>query len=411
MLAEPRTTTLPVSPLLALATTVFLGCLTEVLPAGLLLGMSESLAVSPSVTGQLVTVYAITTALTAIPLTALTLGVPRKSLLLVLVVGFLLTNLVVAISSWYPLVLAARIGSGAVTGVMWSLVAGYAMRMAPPGKAGKALALAMAGTPVGFAVGVPAGTVLGELVGWRWAFAIMGLITVPLLVWVIVSVPPYPGEARATRTRPHTVLRVPGLRPVLLIVLAFSLGHNVFYTYLGPVLADVQRDGMLGVTLLVFGACTVAGLLMVGTVLDRRPRAVLGTCGAGTVVGIALLGIGGGDPATTLIAAGVWGVSFGGAPTAFQGVTAMVAGPTSDAAQSMTIATWNGAVAGGAFLGGVILDGGAAGLPWAAAGLVALSVLVVAVNRRLMGGGTAPSTGTARRTTVTPTARRSADAA
>ncbi|WP_181777347.1 MFS transporter, partial [Amycolatopsis pittospori] len=144
---------LPLPALLALTTTVFLGCLTEVLPAGLLLGMSADLGVSPSATGQLVTVYAITTALTAIPLTTMTLRVPRKRLLLALIAGFLLTNLVIAMSSWFPLILATRIVSGALTGVMWSLVAGYAMRLAPPGLTGRALAVAMAGTPLGFALG------------------------------------------------------------------------------------------------------------------------------------------------------------------------------------------------------------------------------------------------------------------
>ncbi|WP_340685387.1 MFS transporter [Amycolatopsis coloradensis] len=365
---------LPLPALLALTTTVFLGCLTEVLPAGLLLGMSEDLGVSPSATGQLVTVYAITTALTAVPLTGATLRVPRKRLLLALIAGFLVTNLVIAVASSYPLILAARVVSGALTGVMWSLVAGYAMRLAPPGLTGRALAVAMSGTPIGFALGVPAGTALGELADWRWAFAAMALITVPLLVWVLVAVPAVLADP-AGPTRPLAASRLPGMRPVLATVALFSLGHNVAYTYVGPVLAGLEAETLLGAALLVFGCAAVGGMAAVGSALDSRPRAVLLSCTVVTAAAIVLLGISDGVHGLVLAAAGLWGLGFGGAPTAFQAVTALLAGPTADAAQSLTIAAWNGAVAGGALIGGLLLPLGTGLLPWYAA-LVILSPLL-----------------------------------
>lgn len=364
----------PLPALLALTTTVFLGCLTEVLPAGLLLGMSEDLGVSPSATGQLVTVYAITTALTAVPLTGATLRVPRKRLLLALIVGFLGTNLLIAVSSSYPVILAARIVSGALTGVMWSLVAGYAMRLAPPGLTGRALAVAMSGTPIGFALGVPAGTALGELADWRWAFAAMALITVPLLAWVLVAVPAVPADP-ARPTRPLAASRLPGMRPLLATVALFSLGHNVAYTYVGPVLAGLDAESLLGAALLVFGCAAVGGMAAVGSALDDRPRAVLLSCTAVTAAAIVLLGICDGVHGLVLVAAALWGLGFGGAPTAFQAVTALLAGPTADAAQSLTIAAWNGAVAGGALIGGLVLPLGTGLLPWCAA-LVVLSPLL-----------------------------------
>ncbi len=362
---------LPLPALLALTTTVFLGCLTEVLPAGLLLGMSADLGVSPSATGQLVTVYAITTALTAVPLTTATLRVPRKRLLLALIAGFLLTNLVLAVSSWFPLILAARVVSGALTGVMWSLVAGYAMRLAPPGLTGRALAVAMSGTPLGFALGVPAGTALGELADWRWAFASMALITVPLLVWVAVAVPAVPADP-VGRTRPLAASRLPGMRVLLVTVALFSLGHNIAYTYIGPILAGLDSVRTLGTALLVFGCATAAGLVAVGAALDRHPRAVLAFCGGVAAAGIVLMAC---VPGLVPAAAGLWGLAFGGAPTAFQAVTAVLAGPTADAAQSLTIAAWNGAVAGGALLGGLLLPLGTSSLPWVAAFVLLLPLL------------------------------------
>lgn len=372
--APPARTALPLPALLALAASVFLGCLTEIVPAGILLPAAADLGVSPAAAGQLVTVYAITTALTALPLTAASARMPRRKLLLLLVAGFVVTNLAIALSPWFALVLAARVASGALTGILWSLVANYAMRLVPAERAGRALAVAMAGTPVAFAFGVPAGAALGELVGWRWVFAGMALVAVPLLWWIVAVVPPLPGEEPGARTSLRAALRTPGLRPLLLLVIAFSLAHNIFYTYLGPFYADRGHLPLLSAGLLLFGTATVAGLWLVGLALDRHPRAVLTCCAAVTVCCFGILVFGGREPVLLLAACALWGLAFGGAPTSFQAVTAVLAGRRADIAQSLTIASWNGAVAGGALTGGVLLGTGA--LPWTAIALMAVPVFL-----------------------------------
>lgn len=377
--APPARTALPLPALLALAASVFLGCLTEIVPAGILLPAAADLGVSPAAAGQLVTVYAITTALTALPLTAASARMPRRKLLLLLVAGFVVTNLAIALSPWFALVLAARVASGALTGILWSLVANYAMRLVPAERAGRALAVAMAGTPVAFAFGVPAGAALGGLVGWRWVFAGMALVAVPLLWWIVAVVPPLPGEEPGARTSLRAALRTPGLRPLLLLVIAFSLAHNIFYTYLGPFYADRGHLPLLSAGLLLFGTATVAGLWLVGLALDRHPRAVLTCCAAVTVCCFGILVFGGREPVLLLAACALWGLAFGGAPTSFQAVTAVLAGRRADIAQSLTIASWNGAVAGGALTGGVLLGTGA--LPWTA---IALMVVPVFLSRLVL---------------------------
>ena len=94
-------------PLLALATAVFVTSLTETLPAGLLLDISGSLSVGESAAGQTITIYAIGTALTTIPLTAATAAWRRKKLLLLSIVGFAVANSVTAMSSNYELTMIA----------------------------------------------------------------------------------------------------------------------------------------------------------------------------------------------------------------------------------------------------------------------------------------------------------------
>lgn len=377
--AEPR---LPVGGLLALAAVVFLAVLTETLPAGLLPQMSSALRVSESQIGQLVTVYALATALTAIPLIALTRGIPRRTLLLTLVVGFALVNVVTAVSSSYAVILIARVGGGVLAGLLWAMMAGYAMRMVPPAQAGRALAVAMAGTPLAFALGLPLGTLLGSLLGWRMIFGLIAVATALLVVWVLLAVPRFPGESAAGRATLWQVFRTPGLAAILAVTLTFVLAHNVTYTYIAPLMRASGWDERLDVVLLVFGASAIAGLGLVGVLIDRHLRPLVLLATAVLAVATLVIGVAGSNPVVTIVAVALWGMAYGGAPALLQNAPARVAGPAADVAQSMIVTVWNGAIAGGAFLGGVVLDfGGVGGLP-VVAGVIALVSLGLAFAAR-----------------------------
>ena len=157
---------LPTAALLALAITGFICIVTETLPAGLLPQISEGLDVSASMAGQTVTAYALGSVIAAIPLTIATPSWPRRDVLLLTIVGFLIFNTITAISSNYWLTLGARFFAGVAAGLAWSLLAGYARRMVQPHQQGRAMAIAMVGTPIALAAGVPLGTWLGGAMGW-----------------------------------------------------------------------------------------------------------------------------------------------------------------------------------------------------------------------------------------------------
>ncbi|MEV6909194.1 MFS transporter [Amycolatopsis sp. NPDC051071] len=374
---------LPLGALLAFATVVFVGCVTETLPAGVLLGISADLRVSEAQAGQLVTVYAISTAVTAVPLTTLSRRLPRRALLLWLILGFAVVNAITAFSSVYALTLIARILAGAVSGVLWAMMPGYAMRLVPAAHAGRALAIAMVGTPIGFAAGVPAGTILGELVGWRYAFLMLVAITVLLAGWVRWQAPALPGEQAGQRTAPWKVLSIKGFPAVLATTFVFVLGHNILYTYLAPVLAATGETRLLGTVLLVFGVTSVLGIWVVGAVIDKWSRPLVFASTAVFAIAGALIGSAADRPVVLYGAVALWGLAFGGAPTLFPAAAAKVAGRTADVAQSLAITVWNLAIAGGALLGGSVLDraGTATPLPWIAVALAALACAVAIAAR------------------------------
>ncbi|MGQ4452126.1 MFS transporter [Streptomyces griseus] len=373
---------LPLLALLALATAVFITSLTETLPAGLLPAMSDDLRVSESATGQTVTVYAIGTALTAIPLTAATAGWRRKRLLLAAMAGFALANTVTAVSSSYGLTMAARFVAGVAAGLAWALLAGYARRMAPVHLQGKAIAIAMAGIPVALSLGVPAGTFLGDALGWRVAFLSMTGLTVLLLAWIHAAVPDFPGQARGERPRMLRTLRIPGVRPVLFVTLVFVLAHTILYAYIAAYLEDLGLGGSTGLVLLVFGAASLASIWITGVLIHDRLRGLTVAGALLVAVAAALLAVLSDSTALVLTAAALWGLGWGGIPTLLQTAVADAGGGSADAAQAMLVTLWNAAMAGGGIVGGILLDSaGSASFPRAVL-LLLLPVIAVVLYAR-----------------------------
>lgn len=356
---------LPVAALLALAMTGFIAILTETLPAGLLPQIAQGLGVSEVLAGQLVTLYALGSLLAAIPLVAATSGWRRRTVLLVAIGGFLVFNTITTLSSNYLLTLASRLGAGVAAGLAWGLLAGYARRMVPVAQQGRALALAMIGTPLALSLGVPAGTLLGTLVGWRSAFGIMSGIALLLAVWVWRFMPDFPGQAAGQRMSVKQVFLMPGVRPVLFVIMAWMLAHNILYTYITPFLVPSGLASRVDLVLLVFGLCALLGIWITGVLVDRKLRLlVLASLITFALTTIAL-GIGMSSPIVIYLAVAAWGLSFGGAATQLQTASADAAGDGMDVAQAMVTTSWNLAIAGGGLVGGVLLEkSGAASFPW-----------------------------------------------
>uniref|UniRef100_UPI003BAA9E84 MFS transporter n=1 Tax=Stappia sp. TaxID=1870903 RepID=UPI003BAA9E84 len=347
---------LPWGGLLALSMAAFITILTEALPAGLLPAIGAGLGVSEAAAGQLVTVYAVGSLAAAIPLTAYTQGYRRRPLLLAAIVGFLLANTVTALSGSYALTLVARLVAGVAAGLLWALAAGYAARMAPEHLKGRAIAVAMAGTPLALSLGVPAGTFLGALIGWRACFGLMSVLTVVLVFWVLARVPDFPGAAEGARRSLKGVFLLPGIRQVLLVVLTFVLAHNILYTYIAPFLAGAGMMKRTDTVLLVFGIASLIGIWVVGVLIDRRLRELTLLSTALFACSAVALWLRGDNPAVVYGAVAVWGLAFGGCATLFQTASAKTAGPAADLAQSMLVTTWNTAIAGGGIVGGLLLD-------------------------------------------------------
>jgi len=363
--------------LLALAMTGFICIVTETLPAGLLPLISEGLTISPSMAGQMVTAYALGSVLAVIPMTIATRGWRRRNVLLLTIVGFLVFNSITALSSHYGVTLVARFFAGVAAGLAWSLLAGYARRMVEPEQQGKALALAMVGTPIALSLGVPLGTWLGGLVGWRSTFGLMSVLTLLLIVWVLVKVPDYPPQPAHQRLPLRNVLTTPGVRPVLAVVISWMLAHNILYTYIAPFIAPAGMADRVDLVLLVFGIAALAGIWLTAKLVEPLLRTTVLLSLATFAVVCVALGFGGGMPEVIYVGVAVWGLTFGGAATLLQTALADAAGDGADVALSLNVVAWNSAIAGSGVVGGVLLDRwGVTAFPWAMLALVAIGFAI-----------------------------------
>ncbi|KPW40452.1 Major facilitator family transporter [Pseudomonas syringae pv. apii] len=376
---------LPLGALLALAMTGFICIVTETLPAGLLPEIGTGLGVSASFAGQMVTVYALGSLLAAIPLTIATQSWRRRTVLLLTIIGFLVFNSVTALSSDYWLTLVARFFAGVSAGLAWSLIAGYARRMVVPQLQGRALAIAMVGTPIALSLGVPLGTWLGGFMGWRMAFGLMSAMTLLLIVWVLVKVPDSPGQSSSQRMALRQVFFTPGVRSVLGVVFTWMLAHNILYTYVAPFVSGAGLASDVDWVLLTFGIAALAGIWVTGRLVDRHLRkTVLASLATFAAVSV-FLGVFSGSAPAVYVGVFIWGLTFGGAATLLQTALADSAGEGADVALSMNVVVWNSAIAGGGLLGGVLLGHWGVGVfPWV---LLVLSVLslVIALRARVHG--------------------------
>ncbi len=371
---------LPTAALSGLAASGFLCIVTETLPAGLLPQIASGLRVSEAIAGQLVAVYALGSLLAAIPLTSLTQGLRRRPVLLATILCFVIGNTLTALAGSITLVLVARFVAGCAAGLAWGILAGYARSIVRPDQTGPAMALAMVGVPLALSLGVPLGTFLGGLVGWRGSFLILSALAVLLIGWIIAKVPDAAGRTGDDRPPLRRVIATPGIIPILLVIFAWMTAHNILYTYIAPfaTAAALRVD----LVLLAFGISSLVGIWIVGRLVDRMLRSLV-LLAIGSFAAVAILLTIAGEQGTAIYAGVViWGLGFGGAGAMMQTASADAAGDGVDLAQAMVTTAWNLAIAAGGALGGALLTAGGTSLLPPAVAALALSAFVIALVAR-----------------------------
>jgi predicted MFS family arabinose efflux permease len=267
-------------PLLWLALGTFATGTESFMIAALLPGLAADLSVSITAAGQLMTVFALTYALSSPVLAAATSGVGRRKLLLLSMIAFALANFVAAAAVDYWQLMAARILLAAAAGLYVPSASALAGAAVSPQRRGTALAIVMGGSSIAVALGVPLGAVIGHAVSWRMTFVCVGIIASIAVAGLLLGLPRGVGAgmgAPSLRERFAVVQQTPVL-VALLITTIWATGAYTVYSYLAPYLTRVVgiENSHIGLVLFIWGCAAVSGLFSGGTISDRfGSRAVM----------------------------------------------------------------------------------------------------------------------------------------
>jgi predicted MFS family arabinose efflux permease len=367
----------PINALLALATSAFLALLTEIIPAGTISLISAGMKIPESLTGQFVTAYAVGSLIAAVPLIAATLTWRRKPLLISILGMLLVSNMLTVVGNNLAVIFTVRVLAGVAGGMIWGMLGGYARRMVAVHQRGRAMAVAGVGAPLALSIGVPLGSWVGRHFGWRLSFVALAVLTLLAIIWVIVSVPDFPGQHASKRSSIQQTFKVPGVRPVVAVLICWILAHSILYTFIVPFLAQAGMASQSETVLLVFGLAALGGVWVTGVLIDAHLRRLVLVSLLGFATSAIVLGVAGTFPIAAYFGITLWGVTFGGAASLLNTAGMTAAGHHADVAQAIMVTAWNIAIAGGGVIGGVMLDSvGPSALPWA---LFALCLVAVPI--------------------------------
>lgn len=375
----------------ALTISAFAVGTTEFVIVGLIPTIAADLGVSLPSAGLLVSLYALGVTIGAPVLTALAGRMPRKALLLALLVLFVAGNAFAAFAPGYNSLIAARFLTGLAHGVFFAIASTIATDLVDREKESSAIALVFLGLTVALVTGVPLGTWIGQSFGWQSTFlgvvvlGIIGLIASALLVPSNLRRGAAPGLRAQAR-----VLTSPRLLLVYLITAIGYGGNFIAFTYLAPMLTDVTGlgAGAVSLVILLYGASVAVGNILGGKLADRLGAVpALTLIFSGLTVVLLALGLVLSSPVATIIVIAIWGgFAFANVPP-LQVYTVQIAREVApdaiDVASGLNIGAFNLGIALGAWSGGLIVEGlGLATAPFLGAAAVAIGVLLTRLSGR-----------------------------
>ncbi|MGF6774007.1 DHA1 family inner membrane transport protein [Paraburkholderia sp. GAS199] len=381
--------------LLALTIGAFAIGTTEFVIVGLLPTIAGDLSITLPSAGLLVSFYALGVAIGAPVLTAATGRMQRKTLLVSLMALFTAANLLAWWAPGYDTLVLARVLSGFAHGVFFSVGSIIATSVVPKEKAGRAIATMFSGLTVAFVTGVPLGTFVGQHFGWRVTFLVVAAFGLVALASALLFVPRNIEHVAPASMRKQAELF---LQPRLLLVFAMTVvgygGSLIAFTYLAPILEQTAgfSPSVVGLVLLLYGASVAAGNMFGGKLADTHgPVTALKLIFALLAVVLLLLGLAASHKVLVVVVVLAWGsVAFGNVPALQVYVVKQAerfAPQSVNVASGMNIAAFNLGVAGGAWIGGIVV--GHLGLmhtPWIGAtvvlGALALTWISGNIDRR-----------------------------
>ena len=377
--------------LFALTLSAFAIGTTEFVIVGLIPTIAEQLNVSLPSAGLLVSLYALGVAIGAPILTALTGKLPRKWLLVGLMALFTAGNLLAWQAPGYESLIVARILTGLAHGVFFSVGSTIATGLVAKEKAASAIAIMFSGLTVALVTGVPLGTWIGQVFGWRETFLVVSALGVIAMAGSLLLIPNNLPKGAASSIREQ--LTVLTKKPLLMVYAKTALGYGgafTAFTFLAPILQQVSGFGANAVSLilLVYGVSVAVGNIWGGKLADKMgPLPALKLMFGGLALILLMLTFTAPHPVLAVFTVLVWGAfAFGNVPGLQVLVVkqAVIHTPNAvDVASGLNIAAFNVGIALGSVVGGFVVEHlGLMHTPWIGALIVLLAYGLTHVSEK-----------------------------
>lgn len=374
----------------AVALAIFAVVTTEMLPVGLMAPIASSFDIELGVAGLTISVPAIIAALFAPLIIVMAGSIDRRQILAGLLLLLVAANLMAMFAASFSWLVCARILVGFCMGGIWAIAGGLAPRLLPPqspdratSRSGahatanatlqsmpastphlsakavaRATAIIFSGVAAASVLGVPLGALIDSLFGWRTAFGAMAAFSVIVLGLNLWTLPPLPVDHAIDPARFQAALRLPLVRPGLLLTLLLVAGHFMAYTFVTPVLLTLNAIPASAISLLLFvyGFSGIVGNFLAGMMAARRVGTIIGGIAcmlAATLLGFALASDNAVNATALLI---LWGLVYGGVSVALQTWMMKAAPAAIEIVTALFVSVFNIGIAAGSFVGGRIVD-------------------------------------------------------
>jgi len=368
----------PVIYLLALA--VFLIGTIEYIITGIIEMVAADLHVSTAVAGLLVTSFALSAAIGAPIVIALTINVDRKKILLWMLSLFIVSNFITFLSPSFEMVLLSRMLQGLSGGIATVVAMGVATRLVETERRGSAIGLILMGLSSSLVLGVPLGTFLSDLIGWRALFVLISVITfIPLFV-VYRGVPAIKEQEPVTIGMQLSLLKDKRIVIAVVITLFYVGAYSTLFTYLTPYLqasAELTMAQISGILLLA-GICSFMGSSIGGKVADKKgPKFTILIGLTLQVIMLSSLAFIGANLVALIAVMMVWMIATWSTSPAQQLYLVTLVPKSPDIALSVNTSFIQFGFALGSGLGGLVISGTSVlNLSWFSAGIVVLALLM-----------------------------------
>lgn len=365
---------------------------TEFVIMGLLPEVSRDLMVSIPMAGLLITGYALGVAVGAPIMSILMTKFSRKNSLLWLMGIFTLGNLICAIAPDYTTLMVARVVTSFAHGTFFGIGAIVATDLVPKEKRAFALALMFTGLTVANVVGVPAGTWLGQMLGWRstfWAVTMIGPIALAALYYLL----PKDHHAEKVNVKSEiTTLLQPQVIAGLLLTIIADTGLFAVLTYLAPILTDVALFSSTAISpvFLLFGVGMVIGNILGAKLADIHLDKTLIGALIFIIAILASFSLFAHNQIAVVTLVGLLGVAGFAAVPSLQIKILEKASGAPTLASAMNIGAFNIGNAAGAWVGGLVISHGLGltSIGWIAASIVFVGLVLAVIEMQLVSGKT-----------------------